>query len=305
MGIWYNSRLLGANIDDVSTMKTWDTVAIVGVGLLGGSIGLALRRRKLARRVIGIGRRPAKLRTARSMGAVTQTTTDVQAGVAEAELVVVCTPVDQVAELSRQAAWHGAKGVLVTDVGSTKEAIVHSLDQALARHNPRQAAFVGSHPMAGSEKQGPQHARADLFEGRVVVVTPSPATPARRVQDVQRLWRSLGATVVRSTPKAHDQAVAAASHVPHLMAAVLAGTTPPEALRIAAGGWLDTTRIASGDPALWTQILSQNRFNVLESLGQVEASLAEFRRALVYNDIPLLRSLLERGKKVRDGRKQS
>ncbi len=285
-------------------MKTWDTVAIIGVGLIGGSIGLALRERKLARDVVGIGRRPGTLRTAKRRGAVTQITTNLTAGVARAELVVVCTPVDQVAEHARQAAWHGPDGVLVTDVGSTKEAIVHSLDQALGKHNPRRATFVGSHPMAGSEKQGPKHARADLFVDRVVVVTPAAGTPAKLSQTVERFWKSLGATVVRTSPKAHDQAVASVSHVPHLIASVVAGTTKPDALRLAAGGWLDTTRVASGDPALWMQILSQNRFNVLESLGQVEASLAEFRRALVYNDLPLLQKLLETGKKVRDGQKR-
>jgi prephenate dehydrogenase len=281
-------------------MKTWDTVAIIGVGLIGGSIGLALRQRKLAREVIGIGRRNSSLRTAKRRGAVTRTTTDVKAGVAEANLVIVCTPVDQVAEYARSAAWHGQEGVLVTDVGSTKEGIVHAVDQALSRHNPQGATFVGSHPMAGSEKQGPQHARPDLFENRVVVVTPSDGTPTKPSQAIERFWKSLGAKVFRTSAKAHDQAVASISHVPHLIASVVAETTLPDALSLVAGGWLDATRVASGDPALWTQILSQNRFNVLESLGQVEASLAEFRRALVYNDLCLLRKLLETGKKVRD-----
>ena len=285
---------------DFAAMKTWDTVAIIGVGLIGGSIGLALRERKLARDVVGIGRRTASLRTAKRRGAVTQTTTDLKTGVSRAEFVVVCTPVDQVAEHARQAAWHGPEGVCVTDVGSTKEAIVHSLDQALSKHNPRNATFIGSHPMAGSEKQGPQHARGDLFEQRVVVVTPSAGIPAKSTQTIERFWKSLGAKVIRTSPKAHDQAVASVSHLPHLIASVVAATTHPDALRLAAGGWLDTTRVASGDPQLWTQILSQNRFNILESLGQVEASLTEFRRALVYNDLPLLKRLLELGKKVRD-----
>ena len=155
--------------------------------------------------------------------------------------------------------------------------------------------------MTGSEKQGSQHARADVFEDRDVVVTPSTNTPVQRRQTIERFWKSLGARVVRIDSKAHDQAVASVSHVPHLIASVVAESTNPEALSLAAGGWLDTTRVASGDPVLWTKILSQNRFNVLESLGQVEASLAEFRRALVYNDLSRLQKLLEMGKKVRDG----
>jgi prephenate dehydrogenase len=154
--------------------------------------------------------------------------------------------------------------------------------------------------MAGSEKQGSRNARADLFENRVVVVTPSPVTPAKQYRVVEQFWRSLGAKVVRTTAKIHDQAVASISHVPHLIASVVAETTQADALHLIGNGWLDTTRVASGDPTLWTQILSQNRINVLESLGQVEASLSEFRRALVYNDLALLQKLLEKGKKVRD-----
>lgn len=281
-------------------MKTWDTVAIVGVGLIGGSIGLALRERQLARDVIGVGRRPATLRAAKRKGAITQTTTDLKAGVARAELVVICTPVDQIAEYARQAAWYGPEGVLVTDVGSTKESIVESLDQALRKHNPRQATFVGSHPMAGSEKQGPQHSRADLLEQRVVIVTPSSHTPSKGRLAVERLWKSLGAKVIRLSPRSHDQAVASVSHVPHLIASALAAATRTETLPLAAGGWLDTTRVASGDPELWTQILAENRLNVLETMTHVEGVLAEFRRALVYNDLPLLNKLLVAGKKVRD-----
>ena len=283
-------------------MKNWDTVAIVGVGLIGGSIGLALRERKLARNIVGIGRRPQALRTAKRRGAVTQTTTDLKAGVARAELVVICTPVDQIPEHARQAAWHAADKSLITDVGSTKEAIVQAVGQALQKHNPRQATFVGSHPMAGSEKQGPQHAREDLFHSRVVAVTPSAETSPKACRVVEQFWKSLGASVFRTSPKAHDEAVASVSHVPHLIASVLASTTRTDSLRLAAGGWLDSTRVASGDPALWTQILSQNRFNVLQSLQLVEESLAEFRRALVYNDVAQLEKLLVAGKKVRDGR---
>jgi len=281
-------------------MKTWDTVAIVGVGLLGGSIGLALRKRKLARDVIGIGHRAASLRAAKRSGAVTQTTTNLESGVAGAALVIVCTPVGLVVEHARQAALYGPAGVLVTDVGSTKEAIVVALDHALERNNPRQATFVGSHPMAGGEKHGPQHARADLLEGRTVVVTPSEQTPAKPVREIERFWKSLGAIVQRLSPKIHDQAVASISHLPHLIAAALASNTRADALPLAANGWLDSTRIAAGDPELWTQILTQNRFNVLETLDGLERTLADFRKALVYNDAAQLAKLLSAGKSVRD-----
>ena len=141
-----------------------DTVAIIGVGLIGGSIGLALRKRGLAKNVVGVGRRASSLRRAKECGAVTSTTTSLARGVADAELVVVCTPIETIVPSVLAAAEHCPTGALITDAGSTKAEIVAALDGQL----PSRAAFVGSHPLAGSEKNGPQHARDDLFDGRVV-----------------------------------------------------------------------------------------------------------------------------------------
>src|SRR5687768_13735455 len=155
-------------------MQRWNTVAIIGVGLLGGSVGLALRERSLAKQVVGIGRRPASLKKARQRGAIDSTTTDLARGVKDAELVVVCTPVGQIVEQVRQAADFCPPETIVTDVGSTKESIV----AALAGEFVRGVAFVGSHPLAGSEKTGAEFARSDLFEGRVTVITPTPRTKA-------------------------------------------------------------------------------------------------------------------------------
>jgi prephenate dehydrogenase len=280
-------------------MKNWDTVAIVGVGLIGASIGLALRDRKLAREVVGIGRRASTLRTAKRRGAVTRTTTDIAAGVKDAQLVVVCTPVEIIVEQARAAILSCREGAFITDAGSTKEEIVFSLDHALAHCNPRRVAYVGSHPMAGSEKNGPQHATADLFAGKVAVVTPSSHSIPQACRTIAQFWRSLGSRVVRVGAKEHDQAVAAISHLPHLVASALAAATSPAALPLAAGGWHDTTRIAASDPRLWQQILSQNRFNVLQTLDVFSQELAEFRRALTYNDRSRIEQLLEKGKTIR------
>jgi prephenate dehydrogenase len=281
-------------------MKTWDTVAILGVGLIGASIGLALRKRKLAKKIIGIARRQSTLTTAKRRGAVTHTTTDIAAGVVDADLVVVCTPVELIAEHVRAVALNCRKNARITDAGSAKEEIVVALDHAFALHNPRGAAFVGSHPMAGSEKNGPQNADAELFEGCVTVVTSSPQTNAKALRDVKLFWRSLGANVVQLGPKEHDQAVAAISHLPHLVASVLAASVPQSALPLAAGGWRDTTRVASGDPHLWRQILSQNRFHVLHALDKFCHELTDFRRALAYNDRDKIEQLLTQGKQVRE-----
>ena len=171
-------------------MVEYDTVAIVGVGLLGGSIGLALRERKLARRIIGIGRRQTSLDAARDVGAIDQGVTNLANGVAEAQLIVIATPVDSIAERVVQASAICPATSLITDVGSTKESIVAAVDAALAgrRAGPR---FVGSHPLAGDHRTGPEHARADLFEGRTVVVTPTELTRTAAVTGGGGFWQAL------------------------------------------------------------------------------------------------------------------
>jgi prephenate dehydrogenase len=277
-------------------MKHWDTVAIIGVGLIGGSIGLALRERKLAQNVVGIGRRAESLRKATDAGAVTRTTQNIAAGVRDAELVVVCTPVDSIAGHVREAAAACRAGALLTDAGSTKASIVRQLNGSL----PRSVSFVGSHPLAGSEKVGCEHARANLIDGRTVVVTPTRKTSEQDVQRTADFWSALGASVLLMSPAAHDRALAATSHLPHMLAAALAHSTAHEDLPLTAGGWRDCTRIAAGDAELWTQILSDNRDNVLKAIGRFEKSLARFRSALERSDSKRLNALLKEAKQTRD-----
>jgi prephenate dehydrogenase len=277
-------------------MQQRETVAILGVGLIGGSIGLAMRRRGLARRVIGIGRRASTLHKARERGAITDATTDLAAAVAQAELVVVCTPVCHIVEQVRAAAEHGRPGVLITDAGSIKGEIVAAIGDRL----PKDAVFVGSHPMAGSEKTGPEFAEADLFEDRAAIVTPTVTTPAAAVEQIEDFWRSLGSRVYRMSPQEHDAAVAAVSHTPHLIASALAAATPETWLSLVGGGWLDTTRVAAGDVELWRQILAGNRAHALRSLQEFEKTLAGFRDALARGDDAALVDLLEQGKRRRD-----
>lgn len=280
-------------------MQRWETVTIVGAGLIGASIGLALRERELAKSVIGVGRRPATLRMARQRGAVTSTTTELSRGVRNSQLIVICTPVEGITATTLHAAEHCPPDALITDAGSAKFEIVRAVDSALNRSSS-QVAFVGSHPMAGREKSGPGHAQADLFEGRVAVVTPSKRSSGEAVEKVEQFWQLLGSKVVRMSPKDHDSVVAAISHMPHLVASALAAATPAEELLLASTGWLDTTRIASGDPELWRQILILNRTGVLKSLDKFEKVLASLRHALEQDDQEMLLQLLEAGKQRRD-----
>jgi prephenate dehydrogenase len=277
-------------------MKRLNTVAIVGVGLIGGSIGMALRQRGLAERVIGIGRRQTSLRNARRVGAVTNTTIELPRGVAEAELVIVCSPVGQIVEHICEAAQHCPPGTLITDAGSTKQAIVEAVDGRL----PRGCRFLGSHPLAGSEKSGASFAKADLFDGRVAIITPTRNTRAEDYDLLEQFWSALGSVVMQMSPEEHDRALAITSHLPHAVAAALSAGLPENFFRLAGTGLLDTTRIAAGDPELWTPIFLTNRQNLLAGIEAFTAQLSAMAEALQRNDAQALEHFLALAKKNRD-----
>ena len=292
--------LFGPFFAGFRAMPYWDRVAIVGVGLIGGSIGLALRERNLARHVVGVGRRMETLRNAENRRAITEATTELASAVSQSQLVIICTPVQTVVEQMKLVAEAAKSGTIVTDVGSTKQSIVEGADQVLAGPLGLWTSFVGSHPLAGSERTGVEFARADLFQGRTVVVTPSEASKSESVDQIEGLWRELGAKVVRMSPAEHDEAVAATSHVPHLVAAALAAATKDNYLPLTATGWADTTRVAAGDVELWRQILSENRPHVLAQLREFEKLIAAYAAALERGDEAQLVHLLQQGKRQRD-----
>ena len=282
-------------------MAEFDSVAIVGVGLIGGSIGQALRERKLAREVVGIGRQERNLRTAEKLGAIDRGTTVLAEGVAQAEIVVICTPVDTVAQLIVATAAACPARTIISDVGSTKEAIVTTAEAALAsrRNGPW---FVGSHPLAGDHRRGVGFSRGDLFERRKVIVTSTDTSHRAAVMNIVQFWQNLGAAVVEMGPAEHDDALAVISHLPHLVASALAYSTPKELLPLAASGWRYTTRIAGGDPALWRAIVAANRQHVLDALVRFDEALAVIREALEQGDDEQLFGFLERAKWVKSSR---
>lgn len=275
-----------------------ETLAIVGVGLIGGSIAAAVKQRGCVHKVIGVGRQPARLEGARQRGWLDAVTDDLAGAAREADLLVFCTPVSQIVEGVRTAAAACRPGTLLTDVGSVKGTICRELEQ---QPLPDGIEFVGSHPLAGSEKQGFEFADSELFRGRVCVVTPTARTSPAASARAARFWRALESRVVEMSPQAHDHALAETSHFPHLAAAVLATTLCPEHRQFAASGFRDTTRIASGDPDLWANILLQNTPEVLASLDKYASNLQNFRQALADGDATRLRRLLEIGKQCRDG----
>jgi prephenate dehydrogenase len=272
------------------------TLTIVGVGLIGGSIGLAARRRGVAERVLGVGRHQATLNLAHDLGAIHAGFLELAPAVADSDFVVFCTPVQHIAEQVLEAAPACRPGTLLTDAGSAKGEIV----RAIANRLPAGVAFIGSHPLAGSEKRGPEYAEPDLFEDRLTVVTPTPGVDPAQLERVFDFWQALGSRVKVMLPAEHDQALALTSHVPHLLASALAGSLPTELRELTASGFRDTTRIAGGDPELWTGIFLQNRDAVLAAMKRVADRLDRLRNALQENDEPSLTSLLDQAKRARD-----
>ena len=261
-------------------MGKYERVAIVGVGLIGGSIGQALRMRGLASRVVGIGRNEARLAEAVKFGAVDETTTDPARGVAEADVAIVCTPVTGIADWVNLLAKHGSSELLVTDAGSTKRAIVEAVE-----HDERgRDVFVGGHPIAGSERQGVEFAVANLFEGRACAVTPTKRTPPDRLLRAREFWESIGCRVVEIDPVRHDEILALTSHLPHAVAAALAASVPSENLLLAAGAYRDGTRVAGADASLWAGIFLENRGPLLDALDRFQSQFDVFRRKLEAGD---------------------
>jgi prephenate dehydrogenase len=270
-------------------LKRFGTAVIIGVGLIGGSIGLALRARRIASEVIGVGRNLGSLEEAVRLGAIDRGTTDLESAVAEADLVIVCTPVNRVAADVLRVALAAPGGVLITDVGSSKRQIV----EAIERHARSAATFVGAHPIAGSERRGAANARADLFDNRVCIVTRTPRTPPDRTRETVALWTSLGCRVVEMSPVEHDEILAYTSHLPHAVAAALAASVPAEWLPLAAGAYRDGTRVAAADTALWAAIFRENRGPMLKALGTLQDCLDTFKYALMTDDESAIRSWWE------------
>ena len=280
----------------------WRKITLAGVGLLGGSLGLAVRQRRLAERVEGYVRRPASVGECEQLGIVHRATLDPAAAVAGADLVILCTPLAGMRELVERMLPALERGAIVTDVGSVKGPVVRELGPLLAEAG---AHFVGSHPMAGAEKMGASAARADLFNNAVCILTPGPGTQAGALERVESFWKALGTRTLRLSPERHDELVARCSHLPHLAAATLANLVldpalPPEQPALCASGFRDTTRVASGSPEMWRDIALANRENLLRVIGDFTARLESMRQAIERGDGPALDVFLASAKQRRD-----
>jgi len=263
-----------------------DRLAIVGVGLIGGSLAAALREAGAVGSVVGIGRSQATLDEARTLGLIDHGFTDAAAGVSGADVVVLAMPVGQTGRMLAAIAPGVGPRTVVTDAGSTKSDVVAAARAHFAAHMAR---FVPAHPIAGDEKNGPSAARANLYRGRNVVTTPLSETAPEAVERVEAMWRTAGAVIHRMTPQQHDDVFATVSHLPHLLAYALVAQVAldPDHERLfsyAASGFRDFTRIAGSHPEMWRDIALANRDALLQRLDGYTAQVAALREALVAND---------------------
>ena len=277
----------------------FETVAIVGPGLIGGSLGMAIRQRRLAGRVIGIGHRQVSLQEALKAGAADSVTLEAAEGVREADLVVLATPISALARLMPAIAASVKTQAVVTDVASTKQEVIATVTGAL-RTRP-DVAYVPAHPMTGSERRGVANAHALLFERSVCILTPLPGTSAVAVRRVRELWEGVGARVCQMDPASHDHLVARISHLPHLAAVALLQTTSADEAALAGPGLTDTTRIASGDPALWRDICETNAPHITLALDAYLKVLEHLRDLVASRQFDRLQELLCEAKARRDG----
>ncbi len=247
-------------------------VTIIGVGLIGGSIGMCLRQKKLTERVVGITRRKNGIEKLIESKAVDEATDDLAEGIARSELVIVATPVGAIVEQVKSLVPLVKPGTIIMDVGSSKAEVVNTVEKIL----PRGIYFVGTHPLAGSQKSGVQHARADLFEKTVCVLTTTPKTHPTAFRKIREFWRSLGCEVKIVSPLDHDLILARTSHVPHIITMALVGLLESGDESFVASGFRDTTRIAGSDPQIWRDILLTNKKPILKALRGFNVQLDRF-----------------------------
>lgn len=272
-------------------------LTVVGLGLLGGSVARAARARNVAAEVVGVSRTPATLAQACARGVIDRATSDLLQGVRGADLVVLCTPVGTLPDLVRAAWPYLAAGAVLTDVGSVKGEVVAAAEECPPRPD---AAFVGGHPMAGSERSGFAASRSDLFQDATTILTPTARTPPAAVARVRAFWEALGSRVRILSPEAHDRAVAAVSHLPQLAAYGLVAAVDGHALDLAGRGFADTTRIAASPEALWTDIFRGNRALLLDALQRYRAILERWEALIRAGDWAGLEASLAAARAARE-----
>lgn len=280
----------------------FNKVAIIGVGLIGGSIAMVMREKGIAGTIIGIGRGLANLKVAQRLGVVDSITQEIEEGVVDADLVVIAVPVMKTAEVMKKAAPHLKTGCIVTDVGSVKQPVLEAAEAAL----PGGVRFVAGHPIAGTEHSGVEAAFKHLFAGKNCILTPTNATDKAALEQIKMLWLAAGANVVLMDAELHDWTFAAVSHLPHIIAYTLVNTVASaggegfDLLKYSAGGFRDFTRIASSSPEMWRDVCGMNKGYIMEMLDSFQKRLDIIKTCVRNSDLTTIQKEFEKAKKFRD-----
>ncbi len=278
-------------------------LGVIGCGLMGGSFALALKQAGLVKRVIGYSKSPSTTERAKRLGVIDVAAESALLAVAGSDIVLIAVPVAATDATFRAIRHLVEPGVLFMDVGSTKRDVVDAARRVLKE---RVGSFVPAHPIAGKEASGVEHADADLYAGRQVILTPLPQTSPELLQRATDVWSAIGAQVLRMTPANHDAAFAAVSHLPHLLAfayfkAVVDQTSQRDFLSLAGPGFRDFTRIAAGDPQMWRDILIANREEVLDQSQRFRKALEVFEATMLAADPQALEALIRTSSDGRSG----
>jgi cyclohexadieny/prephenate dehydrogenase len=280
----------------------FDKIALIGIGLIGGSIALEARKRGLARSIVAATRSAETAATANKLKLADHCGTDIAAACEDADLVIVCTPVGACGAIAKAIAPKLKPGCIVSDAGSVKQTVIADM----APHIPKGVHFIPAHPVAGTENSGPEAALLDLFQGRWTILTPLPDSDPKAVDKLEAFWKALGSEVNRLDPANHDRILAITSHLPHLIAYTIVGTADDlgghlnsEVLKYAAGGFRDFTRIAASDPTMWRDVFMNNREAVLEVLQRFQEDLFYLQRAIRWGEGDKLFELFVRTREIR------
>jgi cyclohexadieny/prephenate dehydrogenase len=280
----------------------FNKIALIGIGLIGGSIALEARKRGLAKSIVAATRSAETAALANKLKLADHCGTDLAAACEGADLVIVCTPVGACGPVAKAIAPKLKPGCIVSDVGSVKQTVIADM----APHIPAGVHFIPAHPVAGTENSGPEAALLDLFQGRYCILTPLPDSDPKAVDKLEAFWRALGSEVNRLDPANHDRILAITSHLPHLIAYTIVGTADDlgghlnsEVLKYAAGGFRDFTRIAASDPVMWRDVFLNNREAVLEMLQRFSEDLTALQRAIRWGEGQKLEDLFTRTRAIR------
>jgi cyclohexadieny/prephenate dehydrogenase len=286
------------------TQPMFERVALIGIGLIGSSISHAMRRKGLAKSIVGSARTKKTLATALRLGLIDQGYATAAEATEGADLVILSVPVGACGPLAAEIAPHLRRGAILTDVGSVKAAVVRDM----APHVPQGVHFVPGHPIAGTEQSGPEAGFAELFEGRWTILTPEPETDAAAVDKLKAFWLALGSKVEIMNAQHHDMVLAITSHLPHLIAYNIVNTaehlervTDKEVIKFSAGGFRDFTRIAASDPTMWRDVFLNNKEAVMEMLRRFSDDLTELKRAIEADDGDTLFSRFAEARAIRRG----